>query len=132
MTEKHPCSKRVFGGERCVMRGHLCCFAGVVFEDGKWWCKKHSPSFLAAKEAARQANFKAKNDARDAKWKAQSDWNGRAKACVKACDGMADPVVEVVTLKRKCEAGAKLATAVAVGTRDEFPDALLAYQEACK
>lgn len=52
MIERHQCSARVNGeGQWGAFHPHQCQKSAVVQEDGKWWCKVHSPSYKAAKES---------------------------------------------------------------------------------
>lgn len=53
MAEQHRCSETVFSGERWDFGGHPCSIKASVLEDGRWWCKRHSPAAKAARAAAR-------------------------------------------------------------------------------
>ena len=56
MSEKHTCSgvvyTRGFGGT------WACPNNGRTFEDNKWWCKRHLPSAIRAREKKRDGKFK--------------------------------------------------------------------------
>lgn len=41
--ERKDCSEKVCPSGEWRARG--CMVSATVFEDGKWWCKKHSPSY---------------------------------------------------------------------------------------
>lgn len=62
---EHYCSKWVFSGYRWDFGGHQCGNAGTVFEDGKWWCKRHTK----AAEQARRDKTHAKYEADTKLWK---------------------------------------------------------------
>lgn len=67
------CCKRVYPKERYgSFHGHGCCKKATLVEDGKPYCKTHAPSIVAAKEAARRAQWDAEARARQAKWDAEA------------------------------------------------------------
>ena len=57
---KERCSKRIFDSQS--YQGHLCQRSAVNTEDGKPWCKQHTPSLV-----------KAKNDEQAKKWREEWD-----------------------------------------------------------
>ena len=46
--------------------GHSCLINASVFEDGKWWCTRHSPSGKRARREERQARWEAERERSDA------------------------------------------------------------------
>ncbi len=72
------CAKRVFSGARWDMRGHPCGINASVQEDGQWWCKKHSPTAVAAKQDAWEAAYEAKNKASEQARKDAAEHDRRA------------------------------------------------------
>lgn len=52
---KKNCSGRIWGDYRY----RPCSSTGSLEHDGHWWCKKHHPPSVAAKEEARQAKYEA-------------------------------------------------------------------------
>jgi hypothetical protein len=67
MPDKPMCSDEVydsFGFDH----NYSCTRHGTVFEDGKWWCKQHSPSGVKAREekSARYHDERARQ--RHEKW----------------------------------------------------------------
>lgn len=63
-TNKPECSKRVF--RPGAFRSSPCSFAGKVERDGKWYCKRHDPEVVAAKRAAKEAEWAAERAAQRA------------------------------------------------------------------
>lgn len=55
MTDKKGCSERVY---RTGGFGVSCCARrGVIEEDGKWWCKQHSPTQVKSKRKKQNAKW---------------------------------------------------------------------------
>lgn len=71
MNEKHQCSASVYRSHQFT--GGTCQRNGIVFENGKWWCKQHSPS-----------EQKRKEDELHAKWKAQDEQRAQARERIAA------------------------------------------------
>lgn len=65
MDEQHRCDEKVWRG--VMVPFHPCQKKGTLQHDGRWYCKTHHPPTVAAKKAARhaawEAEFKAKQDA---------------------------------------------------------------------
>ena len=57
MSEKHRCSKNVYWGS--WGRSSPCSRKGVVFEEGEWWCKQHSPTATENRETKRRERHEA-------------------------------------------------------------------------
>lgn len=58
------CAKRVYSGARWDFGGHPCGTpATLQTPDGKWWCKRHHPDHVAAKERAALAVAVSRADA---------------------------------------------------------------------
>lgn len=59
--DKQRCEAQIPGRTRSdSFRGHSCAKAAVNFEDGKHYCKIHTPSVIAAKRKAEQEKWQAK------------------------------------------------------------------------
>ena len=76
---KHACSARVqettgFG------RFNPCTRSGVCKENGKWWCRQHSPS-----------SVKERREKQDAEFEKERTKRARQFACISACDGIPNP-----------------------------------------
>lgn len=57
MSEKHKCCANAWKGWLC---GNQPCGKSALHEhDGKWYCKKHHPPSVRAKEEARRAKWNA-------------------------------------------------------------------------
>lgn len=106
-------------------RPRQCSRKAVIFKvfDGKeiGFCKFHDPDATAARDAERQAKWKAEFDAKAAVRK-------RREAESRACDGMADPESEVAQLKAQAAALRELYDAASsmdtcFGTTDYLPGA---------
>jgi hypothetical protein len=55
MSATERCSKWIFSGARWDFSGHPCSFkATVQTEDGRWWCKRHHPETVNARDAKRR------------------------------------------------------------------------------
>lgn len=65
---KRACTYRVFTGERSDFGGHTCLLNASVQEDGKWWCKTHAPSAMAARRSATTARWDAETRRADARY----------------------------------------------------------------
>jgi len=78
MSEK--CSKRLFGGQR-LMLGSPCSNQATVTEEGNPWCKIHAPSYVKAKNEAREAKWKAERDAKEKAWKEHGARENRRDQC---------------------------------------------------
>ena len=63
--EKHQCSKEIW---RDYREGR-CSRNGVNFEDGKWWCRQHTPSILKKKREDEQAKYDKDWKEKQARWK---------------------------------------------------------------
>ena len=63
---EHACSKRVYSGERWDFGGHPCSRKGTVERDGRWWCKQHDPEAMKAREAKRDAAYRAEQEVKEA------------------------------------------------------------------
>ena len=79
--DQQRCSEKVANNERWV-NVFPCRRKGVVEEDGKWWCKQHSPSAKKARREARSAKYQTGRDVQVARW-------NREAAVMKACEGVA-------------------------------------------
>ena len=55
------CSERVYGD---AFAGHRCTRKGVNHEDGRDWCKQHTPSLAKAKRDAAYAKMVRESNAR--------------------------------------------------------------------
>jgi hypothetical protein len=60
MTEKRDCAGSTDQGRAGLFP---CANAGKYEEDGKWWCGTHRPSMVAARQAKRDAAYRAERDA---------------------------------------------------------------------
>ena len=65
MAETHQCVKRVWS----QYHDYPCGKNATLEHEGKWYCKTHHPPTVAAKDAARDAKWRAESAARDKKWK---------------------------------------------------------------
>lgn len=69
------CSEHVYrdswGGSQCHRRG-------VVFEDGKWWCKQHSKAATQARRAKSEQRYAEESAQRTARWDAEAEQKRRA------------------------------------------------------
>lgn len=80
-VEKHQCSERVYTGARWDFGGHACGYRGVLqSEDGKWWCKKHHPDTVAARQQAKIAERDADRQSRKAEVAAADALSGKLSA----------------------------------------------------
>lgn len=65
MIESQRCAELVYS--RAGWHGTPQCErTGKLFEDGKWWCRTHAPSSVAARRAEREAKWRRESDRRDA------------------------------------------------------------------
>lgn len=62
-TTTQPCSAKVYEPQSW-MHSHQCTRRGMIEEDGKRWCKQHSPSSTKARHEASAARFQADIDRR--------------------------------------------------------------------
>lgn len=62
MTTYHDCAGQVFG----TYGDYPCSRRGALEEDGKWWCRTHAPSAVAARRAKSQAKYTAERAEIDA------------------------------------------------------------------
>lgn len=77
MTEP-GCSKRIYSDARWDFNGHMCLRKGVVqTENGKWWCRQHSPEGEAARNAKKDAKARAEREREDALTKTAEDLRAR-------------------------------------------------------
>ena len=98
MTEKHSCSKNVRWGS--WGRSSPCSRKGVVFEEGAWWCKQHSPTATETRETERR-------ERREALAKSSAA-NSRARHVARQWaevgpELLAELVIARATLKEVCE-----------------------------
>ena len=84
------CSENVYrdgggwGGSPCTRKG-------VIFEDGKWWCKQHSFSTTRDRRAKSDAREAAERAQRKARWDAEAEQRRRAEcfpALLAALEGL--------------------------------------------
>lgn len=61
-SERHDCAERVFTDR---MGSHRCFRRGIIQENGKWYCRQHAPSAVAARQRARDEKDKRKWDILD-------------------------------------------------------------------
>jgi hypothetical protein len=62
--EKHQCCKRVYDGTRySSFSPSLCKFNATIERDNKWYCARHDPEVIKAKQDKHYAEFMAKNKA---------------------------------------------------------------------
>jgi hypothetical protein len=81
------CAKRL--PVRYSSYGRPCKLAGVVEQDGNWWCRLHAPDAVATREAARDAAWRAK-------WKAKRDAEARSLAIRRLRDNVVMEAVRMV------------------------------------
>ena len=62
-TEQKRCARNVY--HTGMFRSTPCAAKPVVFEDGHWWCRQHSPSYK-----------KTQSEKRDKQYNAERDWRG--------------------------------------------------------
>lgn len=74
-----------------------CTCEGAVERNGKWYCKRHDPVAVAAREDASAAKWQAKIDADTAAYH-------RRAVETKACEGVSTEVLENLNLKALIEA----------------------------
>jgi len=79
--DQQMCSEQVSDHGRWV-NYYPCKRKGIVEEDGKWWCKQHSPSDKKAKREARSAKYEKESAVRRAGW-------DKELAMRVACEGVA-------------------------------------------
>ena len=60
---------------------YACTRRGVNYEQGKWWCKQHSPSVVKARQDAMQTKYREDSAIRSAEYK-------RREAEAAACQGV--------------------------------------------
>jgi hypothetical protein len=77
---RHDCA----GTTQDTWRSYDCPNRGVLEEEGRWWCRRHAPSVVAAKRAAREAVWDEKAAARDATYRRAADLGVRAGCQVEA------------------------------------------------
>ena len=53
---EHQCVHKIFRG----WGSHICGVRASLNEDGKWWCRAHAPSCVAARDAKREAKWAIK------------------------------------------------------------------------
>lgn len=90
MSEK--CSAECCDRSARFPRWYPCDKSAKVVRDGKSYCGIHDPVKIKAKQDERRAASVAKWNRR---WKSLE----RQSECVKACEGMVNPVAEVAALK---------------------------------
>lgn len=78
MSEKHKCCGMVWAG---WLGGNQACGKNALHEhDGKWYCKKHHPPTINAKEDARRAKWAAEAERSSQERKAAAEQKRRADA----------------------------------------------------
>lgn len=58
-NKKHKCAEIVYSGGSTAFHRCNCSFTGKYFEDGKYWCGKHLPSKVKAKEQEQREKYNA-------------------------------------------------------------------------
>lgn len=91
MSERKRCAKRVYRGS--WGSGFPCSNTATVEEDGKWWCRQHAPSFVAARRAKRDAELRQK-------WAAERAAYERKAAITSAEHAVIEAAVERVKALR--------------------------------
>lgn len=81
-TVKPRCSGTVYHGP--WSHSNQCSRAGVLREDGKYWCKQHAPSLVAKKQAARSTKWDAEYKFKTLGWDIQAAKNQIAEAAIAA------------------------------------------------
>lgn len=93
MAEKHTCCAQArAGGDRWNRRYKPCGKAASVCDDGKWYCKTHSPSLRKAKFMARaeaRSNGYKAQQAQQAQDAADAELGRRVRAIVNKWGGIA-------------------------------------------
>ena len=78
MEKGEQCSKRVWGGRG---QSWQCQNKAVVEQDGKHYCKVHSPEYLAEKKRKWEEQYKEERAAKESKW-------AREAVIRKVCEGL--------------------------------------------
>lgn len=99
-----------------------CARSGVVFRDGKWYCKQHDPVAVKEKSDKRWEEFKKKSDQEREKRK-------RREACENAMNGISDPESWVTAAKDTLRAFVNLDNSI---NSCDNNDALNAAMEAAR
>lgn len=63
--KKQYCSGRVYGGRIGV---YCCTRTGVVFEDGKYWCRQHAPSAVKERREKSEERYTIKSREEAKEW----------------------------------------------------------------
>jgi len=77
MTEQHKCAQDISDDFGAGFRD--CARHGTVFEDGKWWCKQHSPSSTRARQAASDLRRDEQTHRRHEEWERKQERERRAE-----------------------------------------------------